>query len=95
MSNLKGEMEEKTRTNAMDEDFMMTVYFSIMEILRYSNIVKIVMNDYVLKRANLINKLATTEQRHKAGNKRPFKLHTAMQALNKRKKDSVVTTWWP
>lgn len=86
MFNLTGKLEEITRSNVINEDFMTTVYFSIMVILRYVNIVKIVMSGPILERANLNNKLSTTDQRHKAANKRPPELHTAIQALDKRKK---------
>lgn len=84
MSNLADEMEEVTRSNVMDEDFMTMVYFCIMEIPRYANIVKIVMNGPVLERTDLINKLTATKQQHKAIDERPPELHTAMQALDKR-----------
>lgn len=62
MSNLADELEDITRTNVTDEDFMMTVFFSIMVVLRYSNIVKIIMNGLVQQRGDIINKLTTTEQ---------------------------------
>lgn len=62
IANLSDELEEVTTTNVMDEDFMTRVCFSIMEILQYANIVKIVMNGPMLKRGNVINKLTTTKQ---------------------------------
>lgn len=86
MANLADELEEVTTTNVMDEDFMMTVCFSIMEIPQYTNIIKIVINDPILERGDLINKLTTSEQRHKVTNKRPPELHTTMQALDTRKR---------
>lgn len=60
MANLTDELEEVTMSNVMDEDFMTTVCFFIMEIPRYANIIKIAMNGLVLERADLINKLTTT-----------------------------------
>lgn len=61
MSNLADELEEVIRANVMDEDFMTTTCFSVMKILRYGNIVEIVINNPILKRADLINKLKATE----------------------------------
>lgn len=43
------------------------------------------MNGPALGKGDLINKLTATEQRHKVTNERPPELHTAMQALIKRK----------
>lgn len=83
MSNLANMMEEGTRSNAIDEDFMTMVSFSTMEIPQYANIINRVMNSPVLERADIINKLTTTKQQLKAVDKRPPKLHTAMQALIK------------
>lgn len=86
ISNLAKELEDVTRANIMDEDFMTIVYFSIIGVLRYANIVKIVMNDHVLGRANLINKFTAMEQQHKVVNDKPIEVHTAIQASNKRKR---------
>jgi hypothetical protein len=61
MSNLVDELDKVTNTEITNEDFMTTVYFSIMEIPRYANIVKIAMNGLVLGRGDLINKLTATE----------------------------------
>lgn len=61
MLNLTDELEEVTRTNAMDKDFMRTICFSIMGMLRYSNIIEIIINGPVLQKANLINKQAMIE----------------------------------
>lgn len=83
MSNLADQLEEVI---IMDEDFMTTICFSIIEISRYSNIVKIIINGLLLQRTNLINKLIATEQQHHATKKRPLKFHTTMQALDKRKR---------
>lgn len=78
--------KKQGRQNVMDKDFMTTVCFSIMGILRYLNIIEIITNNPVLQRAELINKMTTTEQRHKAANEKPLELHIAMQALYKKKK---------
>lgn len=84
MSNPVNKLEEVTMSNAMEEDFMTIVWISFMGILQYVNIIKIVMNGTVLERADLINKLTTTIQHYKGANERPSKLHTSMQALDKR-----------
>lgn len=86
MTNLADELEEVTMPNVMNKDFMMALCFPIMEILRYKNIIEIMMNSRVLKRADFINKLIVIEQQYKAANKRPPKFHTTLQALNKRKR---------
>lgn len=65
MSNLKDELKEVMMSNVMDEDFMTTMCFSIMGIPQYANIIEIVMNDLILEKANFINKLTATKQRHK------------------------------
>lgn len=62
MPNLTYELEEVTRTNILDKDFMTKVCFSIMDMPRYSNFVKIIMNCLVLQRADLSNKLTATKQ---------------------------------
>lgn len=85
MSNLANEIEV-TRSNIINEDFMTTICFCVIEIPRQVDIVEIVMNGHVLKKANFINKLTATELQHKAVDERPSKLYTAIQAFDIRKK---------
>lgn len=60
MSNLADKPEEVTMYSILHKDFMAIVCFSIIGIPQYVNIIKIVMNGLVLKRADLINKLTAT-----------------------------------
>lgn len=85
MSNLADELEEARMSNVRDEDFMMTICFSIMGILQYANIIKIDMKSLVLERDDFINKLTKIGQWHKMADKRPSKLHIAMQISTKEK----------
>lgn len=86
MANHADDLEEVRMSNVMNEDFMTIVCFSILGILRYPNMIEIVMNDPIFKRGDFIDKLTTIEQQHKATDERPSKLHSAMQALDKRKR---------
>lgn len=78
ISNLADELEHVMGANVMDKNFMATVYFSIMEMSRYLNIVEIIMIGPILQKGDLINKLRATEHQHKVANKRPLKLHNAI-----------------
>jgi hypothetical protein len=86
ISNLANELEDVTSIDITNEDFMTTTSFSIMGIPRCMNIVEIVMNRPALRRRDLINKQTATEQQQKVTNERLPELHTAMRALDKRKK---------
>lgn len=68
MENLAKELEKVTTTNVINEDFMTTISFSIMGILWYANIMKIVMSSHVLERSDLINKLTTTKEQYQSAN---------------------------
>lgn len=48
MLNLLDVLEEVMRSKIMDKDFKRTIYFSIMGILKYSNVIKIIMNNPIL-----------------------------------------------
>lgn len=94
MANLADELEEVTSIKVTNEDFMTMVCFFNIEIPQYLNIVKIVVDGPVLGRGDLINKVTATEQRHKVTNDRPLQLHTAMQALEKRKEKKKKGTYF-
>lgn len=84
MANLADELDKVMSTKITNEDFMMTMFFSIMGIPQYTNVVEIVMNGPMLGIEDLIKKLTTMEQ-HKVTNERPPEFYTAMQALIKEK----------
>lgn len=86
MWNLADKLEEVTRTNITEEDFITTFCFSIKGIWRYSNIIEIIINDLVLQRAKLINKL-TSIQGGKGEAIWTVHRHTSPREKRKKKKE--------